>query len=116
MTVTNKAISPVQKSSVKAAATPNQVSYWSQPPETLMKTLASSSNGLSQAQAANKLDEVGHNVLATKSEVTAVGLFLNQFKSPIMLILIFATVTSAALGDLTDAVIITLIVLGSAIL
>ncbi len=58
----------------------------------------------------------GHNILSTKSEVTPFGLLLEQFKSPIMLILIFATITSVLLGDIVDAMIITLIVLGSAAL
>jgi Mg2+-importing ATPase len=44
------------------------------------------------------------------------GLFLNQFKSPIVLILIFATILSAFLKDWVDAIIILLIVLGSALL
>src|SRR5438046_1825278 len=90
--------------------------YWSQTPETLFKPLHSSANGLSQADASRKLAEVGRNVLTTRREVTPLGLFLNQFKSPIVLILIFATVTAALLGDLPDAVIITVIVLGSAAL
>ena len=118
MATTDKAISP-QKSGANALVngeTKDSNSYWSQTADTLMKILGTSLNGLSQADAARKLAEVGHNVLTTKSEVTPLGLFLNQFKSPIMLILIFATITSALLGDLVDAVIITLIVLGSAIL
>ena len=48
--------------------------------------------------------------------MTPLGLFLNQFKSPIVLILIFATLISAFLKDWVDAVIILLIVLGSALL
>ncbi len=90
--------------------------YWSQPADSLAKALHSSANGLSQADAARKLAEVGRNVLTTRREVTPLGLFLNQFKSPIVLILIFATIMSALLGDLADAVLITLIVLGSAVL
>ena len=44
------------------------------------------------------------------------GLFLNQFKSPIVLILVFATLISAFLKDWADAIIILLIVLGSALI
>ncbi|MBA3869280.1 MAG: HAD-IC family P-type ATPase, partial [Anaerolineae bacterium] len=115
MATTNKAISPTKGQSDTSV---NGIlkAYWSQKPDALMKSLASSSNGLSQVDAERKLAQVGHNVLTTKSEVTALGLFLNQFKSPIMLILIFAIIASALLGDLADAVIITLIVLGSAVL
>ena len=90
--------------------------YWGQNTDALMKTLGTSSNGLSQADAERKLAQVGHNVLTTRNEVTPLGLFLNQFKSPIMLILILAIIVSAFLGDLADAIIITLIVLGSAVL
>src|SRR5271166_454566 len=90
--------------------------YWSETSDALLKKLGSSLTGMSQATAAVKLSQVGHNVLSTKSEVTALGLFLSQFKSPIILILLMATVASALLGDLIDAVIITLIILGSAIL
>lgn len=90
--------------------------YWCRTADELIKELGSSRNGLSQIDAGRKLSQIGRNILATKSEVTPLGLFLNQFKSPIMLILIFATIASALLGDLVDAVIITLIVLGSAVL
>lgn len=90
--------------------------YWSQKSDVLISTLGSSASGLNQSEAARRLAEVGHNILITKSEITPLGLFLNQFKSPIMLILIFATMTSALLGDLADAAIISLIVLGSAVL
>ncbi len=112
MTITNQPHSPA--ASVTSVIDPN--AYWSQQSVDLMRKLGSSANGLSQTDAGRKLAEVGPNVLATKSEVSALGLFLNQFKSPIVIILIFATIASALLGDLADALIITLIVLASAIL
>ena len=59
---------------------------------------------------------VGPNRIQSKERVTALGLFLNQFKSPIVVILIFATVISAFLQDWADAIIILLIVMGSALL
>src|SRR5579859_7028884 len=104
------------KPAANTGGTADTNAYWSQKPDTLLNRLGSSPNGLSQAAAERKLTQVGHNVLATRREVTPLGLLLNQFKSPIMLILILATITSALLGDSVDAVIITLIVLGSAVL
>jgi len=62
------------------------------------------------------LAQAGRNVLQTKKQATALGLFLNQFKSPIILILIFAALVSLALKDWADAVIVLIIVLGSAVL
>src|SRR5579859_165783 len=90
--------------------------FWSQKGDTLLSKLGSSADGLSQAEATRRLSQYGHNALVTKTEITPFGLFLGQFKNPIMLILIFATIASALLGDVADALIITLIVLGSAAL
>src|SRR5215470_4039185 len=114
--VVNQATMPPGPKLVRSAAPPELNSYWSQEPETLMKKLGTSAAGLDQMEAQQRLTQFGPNSLNTRREVTPLGLFLNQFKNPIMLILIFATVASALLGDLADAVIITVIVLGSAIL
>jgi len=57
----------------------------------------------------------GPNTLKVRQEASALGLLLNQFRSPIVLILI-AAVVSAVLQDWANAVIIFLIVLGSALL
>jgi Mg2+-importing ATPase len=90
--------------------------YWSQPPATLLALLHSTPDGLSAEEAGRRLSQVGPNVLEAKKKATALGVFINQFKSPIILILIFATALSAVLKDWVDAVIILAIVLGSALL
>lgn len=90
--------------------------YWSQPPDSLLTTLRTSKNGLTTDEVQQRIAENGLNILNPKNESTLLGLFLNQFKSPIVLILVFATIVSAFLGDLADAVIISVIVLGSTIL
>jgi Mg2+-importing ATPase len=75
------------------------LSYWSSEADEMMGKLHSSSNGLSQIAAQEALEQVGLNHIRPKEQVTALGLFLNQFKSPIVLILIFATFLSAFLKD-----------------
>ena len=90
--------------------------YWSQPLDNLLATLHSASDGLSMADARQRLAQFGPNLLRAREKATALGLLLNQFKSPIILILLFATAVSAVLGDWVDAVIILAIVLGSAVL
>ena len=90
--------------------------YWSIQANELMEKLHSSRNGLSQSYADEILQHEGLNRIHAKQEATPLGLFVNQFKSPIVLILIFATIVSAFLKDWADAVIILLIVLGSAVL
>ena len=96
------------------AAALNQ--YWSQPPDSLVADLQSTPHGLTAPEARQRLQRLGPNVLKARERATALGLFLNQFKSPIVLILLFATGVSAVTKEWVDAVIILAIVLGSALL
>jgi Mg2+-importing ATPase len=88
--------------------------YWSQPTDSLLTELESSSGGLSTVEARSRLSEYGPNVLKTGERLSAARLFLNQFRSPIVLILLFATIVSSVVRDWVDALIILAIVLGSA--
>lgn len=90
--------------------------YWSEAAETLFANLQCSDQGLTTEEAQRRLWDIGPNLLQTKKQITRFSLFLNQFKSPIVLILLSAAVVSAFVKDWTDAAIIVLIVLGSAIL
>jgi Mg2+-importing ATPase len=90
--------------------------YWGQAPDSLYEALGSTHDGLSNTEARQRLEQFGPNLLEAKEKTTALGLFLNQFKSPIILILLFATGLSAVLKDWIDALIILAIVLGSALL
>jgi Mg2+-importing ATPase len=90
--------------------------YWSKEVNEVVKSVNSSLTGLSENDAQEILQRVGPNSTKSKKRVTPLGLFLNQFKSPIVLILLFATVISAFLLDWADAIIILLIVMGSALL
>ena len=90
--------------------------YWSVPPDQLLTTLHSTADGLSAAEAARRLAQDGPNLLQDRSQATALGTFLRQFTSPIVLILLVATLISAVLGDWIDTSIILVIILGSATL
>lgn len=92
-------------------------SYWSQPADQLILQLKSSAdNGLDEEDAAQRLSQYGPNQLSLKKRNTGFSIFINQFKSPIVLILIFATLISAVLKDWTDAIIILFIVMISAVI
>jgi Mg2+-importing ATPase len=92
------------------------IPFWSKPINEIAQSVNSSINGLSEKDARAILLRVGPNRLQSKERGTPLGLFFNQFKSPIVLILIFATAISAFLQDWVDAGIILLIVTGSALL
>ncbi len=90
--------------------------YWSQSIDQLFTNLRSTPKGLSSTEAARRLKQVGPNLLKKRRNVSAVGIFLNQFKSPLVLILIFAAFASIFAQDWTDALIVLFIVLVSSIL
>jgi Mg2+-importing ATPase len=90
--------------------------FWSKDVNEIAKSENSSSAGLSEKDAQEILRRVGPNSTQSKKRVTPLGLFINQFKSPIVIILIAATLISAFLQDWADAIIILLIVMGSALL
>ena len=96
--------------------TKTEKAYWNQAESELMSSLGTSSKGLDSKQAQERLRSAGMNTLEARRQVTRFGLFLSQFKSPIVLILLFATIVSAFVKDWLDAIIILSIVLISALL
>lgn len=90
--------------------------YWSRSPEEIFTEMKSSAAGISGSEAAQRLKDYGHNRLETTALVQPLQLFAQQFKSPLVLILVFAAVISMLTGEWVDAIIVLTIVLASAIL
>ena len=91
--------------------------FWSLSAETLLEKLGTRpQTGLSEAEARERLKRYGPNLLKPRKQLKTVGLLLSQFKSPIILILIFAAILSFFLRDPTNATIILVIVLISGLL
>jgi P-type Mg2+ transporter len=93
-----------------------QSAFWSLSAAQVLETLNASANGLSTHDAKRRLIKYGANSLKQQRKSSAIGLLLNQFRSPIILILIFAAVLSIFLRDAADAIIILAIVLISGFL
>jgi Mg2+-importing ATPase len=93
-----------------------QNSFWSLDSKEALQMLSCSDSGLSAVAAQERLETYGSNTLKGVSHSSALLLFLSQFKSPITLLLIAAALLSMGLGDLTDAVIILIIILISSFL
>ena len=96
------------------SATP--VAYWSLEPEQLLSALHASRNGLQPADAEQRQKQYGLNTISAQQQATALRLLLSQFKSPLVLILIFAAIVSGIVGEWVDASIVLAIVLGSTLL
>ncbi len=90
--------------------------YWETETADLLQQLETSLTGLSETEAEKRLAIFGHNVLKKKKKKTGLSLFFDQFKSPIILILIFASIVAAILRDFTDTAIILAIIIVSGFL
>ena len=94
--------------------TESLATYWTQSEDDVLRALNSSRAGLSAREARLRLQRSG--ALAPHHHRTQFVLLARQFSSPITLILVFATILSAMLGDHTDAAVILAIVLLSGML
>ena len=96
------------------SATP--INFWQFDAQHWLDQLKSSKDGLTQSAATQILNQSG----TTRKEKTRLEkdflLFIGQFKSPLMLLLIGAVILSAFLGDTSDVFIILTIVLSTGLL
>jgi Mg2+-importing ATPase len=90
--------------------------FWSPSPEQLFAQLRTSATGIDPATLPERLRSAGPNVIKEEGRSGTAALLLKQFASPLVLILLFGAAVSLALRDTTDAVIIVVIVCGSALL
>jgi len=72
--------------------------------------------GLSPQEAEKRLREHGPNTLREQKKASALSLFFEQFKDILIVILLCATVISALMGEMLDAVVIFVIVIACATL
>jgi P-type Mg2+ transporter len=104
------------KQSAQQDAQGTTADYWSRKPEELLSLLHTTNTGLQPADAEQRLKQDGLNTIKAKQQTTALGLFLSQFKSPLVLILIFAAIVSLMVGEWIDASIVLAVVFGSTML
>jgi Mg2+-importing ATPase len=90
--------------------------FWSVSDTELLGNFKSSLTGLTSNDAKKRIIQYGANRLNPQKRAGAFTLLISQFKSPIILILLFATGLSVFLHDPADALIILLIVLVSGLL
>jgi Mg2+-importing ATPase len=90
--------------------------FWSISSTDMLKNLESEIKGLTNNEAKKRLAFYGANRLKPPKRSNVLTLLVSQFKSPIILILFFATVLSFFLHDPVDALIILSIILISGLL
>jgi Ca2+-transporting ATPase len=81
----------------------------------LLNELQTSMSGLSSQEAQSRLLKYGTNELKEEKKISRLEIFLSQFRSTLVIILIGATIFSAAIGEVLDAAVILIIVILNAI-
>jgi P-type Ca2+ transporter type 2C len=92
------------------------MAFYQQSIAELFKEINSQKEGLTNSEAASRSVQFGQNALEEKKKKPVWILFLAQFKDFMILILAAAAVISGIVGDLTDTIIILVIILLNGIL
>ncbi|HEX7746722.1 MAG TPA: magnesium-translocating P-type ATPase [Micromonosporaceae bacterium] len=90
--------------------------FWASDLAKVCREVGARDGGLSDEEAADRLRRDGPNQIGNVRRHRDLRLLLKQFTSPIILILSGATVLSMVLGDITDGVIILMIIAASGLL
>jgi len=94
----------------------NILRFWSFSPQDILDQLKTSPEGLTESEARARIKIFKPGMIKAKRDIGSITMLLSQFKSPIILILIFAALFSIFLGDTTDADIILAIIFISGLL
>ena len=78
--------------------------------EAVVQELKTGPKGLTNEEAERRLQEFGYNELLERKRITALQIFLNQFKDVFVIMLLIATAISFAIGETVDALTIAAIV------
>jgi len=82
----------------------------------VLQTLGSSSEGLTDEQARDKLQQYGQNRLEEQGRRSPLSILASQFAEVMVIVLMVAAAISLAIGETTDAIMILVIVVLNAIL
>lgn len=75
-------------------------------PEETLKELRTTENGLTTEEAERRKQLYGLNEIKTEKNVSAIKIFILQFNSPLVWILIIATIIAFSLGEITEGFVI----------
>jgi Ca2+-transporting ATPase len=82
----------------------------------VFELLTTNQEGLSAPAAEDKLRQVGPNELKEGKKKSIAGMLLAQFKDVMILVLLAAAIIAGVIGDLTDTIVILIIVLLNAVI
>ena len=81
----------------------------------VLKNIGSTKKGISSKSAKRRLETEGENILPQKKALSKTRLFLSQFNSPLMYILLTTVIISFLLGHISDSIFILVVVFANTI-
>ncbi|MGZ4960748.1 MAG: HAD-IC family P-type ATPase, partial [Methylomonas sp.] len=103
----------MKKSRLNAKTAANDAAWWLNSIPQLQAARANDATGLSSAEALSRLTEFGPNLFRDRQQQSLLLQFLSRFKNPLVILLLVASAISAFTGEITNFVIITVLVLFS---
>jgi Mg2+-importing ATPase len=103
----------MNKLRVKSKSTPDDPAWWLKPPAEPQAEPAIDAAGLSSTEARSRLTKFGPNLFRDHQEQPLWLQFLSRFKNPLVVLLLVASAISAFTGEMTNFIIITVLVLFS---
>ena len=85
--------------------------YYNKKIEDIEKELDTGINGLTDKEVTKRIKKYGRNILPKKKQDSIFKIFFNEFKDPIIILLLFATLASLFVGEIIDAIAIVFIIL-----
>ena len=85
-------------------------------PERVLSLLSTTPTGLANGEAAERQRRFGPNALPRKTPPSLFEYFFNQFKSPLIYVLVIAALVSLLIGEYSDAVFIAAVLLLNALI
>ena len=85
--------------------------FYNKDEETVLRELETSYNGLNDSDVEERRKLYGFNSLPKKKQDSVIKIFFNEFKDPIVILLLFAVLASIIAGEIIDALAIVFIVL-----
>lgn len=82
----------------------------------VLKELNTTEKGLAPSEAEKRIRRYGKNILKEKEKISPIKIFIEQFNSPVVWILIGALIISFVIGEKVDAIVIVIILIINAII
>ncbi|MBD3108015.1 cation-translocating P-type ATPase [Bacillus sp. AGMB 02131] len=90
--------------------------YYRNNSEDVLKAVGSTEEGLSSAEVKDRLTRDGYNELAAKKRDPIWKLFLDNFKDPMVIVLLIAAIVQIVLGEIMESIIIFAVLIINAVI